>query len=135
MAMLHGSAAPFSGAMLSYDTALKSALTGGWTMVTEGASGAQLKKAKVMSAADKWCIGIGVVGLVAGGLGVVLILIGVLDYAFFTKEQTGFLSRENPQWPPAEAKKKPAINLGRLALGLLIAIAALGAIMALATRS
>jgi len=81
----------------SFESILAEMTASGWQMVSEGSSGAQLKKGKEMSTADKVCIGIGVPLLLMWGVGLLLILIGVLDYAFFTKEQTHFLSRTAPE--------------------------------------
>ena len=76
----------------------------GWEMVSEGTSGAQMKKAKEMSTAAKICIGVGIPGLFLAGLGIILILAGVLEYAL-SKEPTHFLSRTNPTYPTK--MKKP----------------------------
>jgi hypothetical protein len=79
-----------------FDALLQQALQQGWIVVSDGPSGAQLSKKKTMRGADKVCLVLGIFGLLLYGLGIILIAIAVLDYAFFTKEQTAFLSRTNP---------------------------------------
>jgi hypothetical protein len=97
MAMLHGTAAPFPAAV-TYDVALQGALKSGWIMVSEGPSGAQLKKPKKMRGLDKLCllagVAVGLFNVIVGGF---LILIAVVDYAVLTKDRTQFLSRETPR--------------------------------------
>lgn len=76
-----------------YPTRLQALTQAGWQVVSEGPSGAQMKKAKVLRTADKWCIGIGVPLVFFWGFGLLLIAVGMLDYWFFTKDETYFLAR------------------------------------------
>lgn len=94
MAMLIG-----TGNALTYPTALAQLTSQGWTVVAEGDSGAQLKGPKKMRTADKVCLWLGMVGLLLYGLGLVLILIAVIDYALLTKPRTHFLHRTDPRLP------------------------------------
>lgn len=97
MAMLIGTST--ASGPLGYSDALAKALNRGWVMVSEGPSGAQLRKPKKMSSLDKVCLGLGIPLLFLFGVGLILILVAVLDYAFFTKEKTAFISRDNPVLP------------------------------------
>jgi hypothetical protein len=94
MAMLIGSS---TSASITYPSALSAALAAGWVMVSEGPSGAQLRKPKQMRGLDKLCLISGMVCFFFfWPVALVLILLAVLDYAFLTKERTAFLSRDNP---------------------------------------
>lgn len=85
-----------------YPGALKRLIENGWEMVSEGPSGAQLKKPKKMRTQTKVVLWIGVVLLVAAGLGVLFIILALLDYAM-QKDQTYFLRSDNPQQPAETA--------------------------------
>jgi hypothetical protein len=86
----------------AYSETLAKLTADGWQLVTDGPSGAQLKKPKKMRTLDSVCAVIGVVCLFfAWPLGLLLILIAILDFAFFTKERTHFLSRDLPMMPSA----------------------------------
>jgi hypothetical protein len=86
---------------MNYSETLAQLTSDGWLLVTEGTSGAQLKKPKKMKTLDSVCAIAGVVFLFFfWPIGLLLILIAVLDLAFFTKERTHFLSRDFPQMPP-----------------------------------
>lgn len=95
MAMLIGKNAGSSHT--TYPAALETALAAGWVMVSEGPSGAQLRKPKQMRGLDKACL---IAGMICffflWPVGLVLVLLAVLDYAFLTKERTAFLSRDQP---------------------------------------
>jgi len=69
------------------------ALREGWLIVSDGLSGAQLQKPKVMRRLDKICLVIGVITIPIYGLGLFLVLLALLDYAYFTKQETMFLPR------------------------------------------
>lgn len=85
---------------MNYSETLAKLLNNKWQMVSEGPSGAQLKLPKKMKTLDSICAIIGVVCLFfLWPLGLLLILIAILDFAFFTKEQTFFLSRDVPTMP------------------------------------
>lgn len=127
-----GTGAPFAtSSALTYESALSQLIEKGWTVASEGASGAQLKKAKTMRSADKWCIGLGVPLLLVGA-GLLLIIIGLLDYAFFTKDQLYFLRRETPAMPPED--KTGSVSLGRIALLLAIIGAVIAGAMVIVGR-
>jgi preprotein translocase subunit SecF len=71
-----------------------------WQVVNEGPSGAQLRQPKKMKTLDTIVLVLGVVCLFfAWPLGLLFIVLALLDLAFFTKERTHFLSRENPRLP------------------------------------
>lgn len=90
---------PKSYAPEHYDKMLAGMISAGWVVTAEGPSGAQMSGGKQMRMSDKICLAIGILGLVAYGLGLILILIAVLDYAFFTKPTQHFLSRSAPAYP------------------------------------
>ena len=62
-------------------------LNAGWKITHEGPSGTQLEAPKKMRLLDKVCL---VAGILTAfwGIGILLMLIAVLDYAFFTKPET-----------------------------------------------
>lgn len=76
-----------------YRFRLAQEINDGWIVVSEGPSGAQLKKPKEMRSADQIMMIIGFVGLFLYGLGTILIIAALLDYLFFTDEETKFLAR------------------------------------------
>lgn len=86
--------------MNTYPEMLAKLTSDGWQLVSEGPSGAQLKKPKKMKTLDSLCAIAGVVLLFfLWPLGLLLILIAVLDLLFFTKEQSHYLSRDMPLMP------------------------------------
>jgi hypothetical protein len=93
MAMISGSSAT------TYDAVLQGALAKGWIVLSEGPSGAQLKRPKEMKALDKWCIGLGVPLILLFGVGFILVAFGLIDYALFTKDKTFFVGRISPASP------------------------------------
>jgi hypothetical protein len=69
----------------------------GWEIVSKTEHGTQMKRAKRMRIQGKVCMGIGtfcalVFDLILGG---VLIVVPLLDYWFFTKDQTVFIANED----------------------------------------
>jgi hypothetical protein len=75
-----------------YTRELKAAVSDGWIMLSEGPSGAQMELPKTMRTQTK-------VGLVAGflllfvyGVGVIVLIAAVIDYAI-QKKNTRFISR------------------------------------------
>ena len=106
-------------ATLSYSGILTSLTNDKWTLVTEGVSGAQLKRPRVMLTQTKVVLAIGVVGLFAFGIGLLFILVGLLDYYVGQKELSHFLSRENPSMP--RNYRKPGMpRVFKLMLGLIV---------------
>lgn len=73
----------------------------GWTVTSEGASGAQLTKPKEMKTQTKVALVIGAVLILAFGIGLIVILFAMIDY-WMTKPKTHFLSRGNPSLPEGE---------------------------------
>jgi hypothetical protein len=72
----------------------------GWRIVSETAAGVQLEKPKSMRALDKGALVLGILCLAFWGLGIILIAIALLDYAFFTKAEMKFLPRAAAIPPP-----------------------------------
>lgn len=111
---------------LTYESALAELQTQGWVLTNENPSGAQLRLPKKMRTADKVCIGIGI-PLLFVGAGLLLILIGLIDYAAYTKDRDYFLRRELPAMPGPD--NDPTAKNLTARPGLLIAGAiALGAV-------
>jgi len=65
----------------------------GWQITSDGPSGVQVLGPKKMRTLDSICLILGIIGLFAYGLGLFLILIAVIDYAYFTKREQRFLQR------------------------------------------
>jgi hypothetical protein len=80
---------------------------GGWVVSAgEGRSGVQMKHPRVMRNSTKIVLALGIVGLVAAGAGVVLIILGLIDYSALTTEQSYFLNRDAPAIPPPPEKTR-----------------------------
>jgi len=77
----------------NFDSELRSFVDKGWEIVSDGPSGVQLKAPKAMTGMDKACCVFGFLTLIFWGIGLIFILIAVLDYAFFSKQETKFLPR------------------------------------------
>jgi hypothetical protein len=75
----------------NYKARLAAMLAAGWTMKSEGPSGAQLEGEKKMSKLDKACLWFGILTFWIYGFGVLFILIALLDFWFMTKKPTYFL--------------------------------------------
>ena len=97
----------------------------------ETASGAQLKRGRVMRTSTKIVFVLGVLTLPAGGAGIVFLILGLLDYYVLTKETTHFLSRDNPAEPVAE---KPGKFLP-IAVATLVALMLIGLVASVALKS
>jgi hypothetical protein len=82
-----------------YSEILASLTSQEWVVVTEGASGAQMKLPRAMRFSTKLVFAVGIIGLLAFGLGIILIILGLIDYYALTKEESYFLSRETPGMP------------------------------------
>ncbi len=108
---------PVAAAARSYSEVLAELVGSKWTVVTEGPSGAQLKHPRVMRSSTKVILAIGVVGLLAAGVGIILIIAGLIEY-FAQSERTFFLNRERPDAPPSAAAPK----MGRTSKGLLVLV-------------
>lgn len=84
----------------SYPEALARLLNSGWQMVSEGPSGAYRIECLHLLRLLYLRAALGVVLLFfAWPLGLLFILLAILDFAFFTKERTHFLSRDLPTMP------------------------------------
>lgn len=81
-----------------YPGALKHLVNDGWEVVSEGPSGAQLKKPKKMKTQTKVAMLVGAVLVFAWGIGVLVILFALIDYAM-QKDESYFLDSDNPQPP------------------------------------
>lgn len=104
----------------SYSDILAKLCAAGWRVETEGPSGAQMKRPRVMRASTKLVIALGVVAVPLMGAGLVLLGLGALDYYILTKEASHFLNRERPAEPrPEKSSGFTAIALGALAALLL----------------
>jgi hypothetical protein len=77
---------------------LESLLNNGWTVVSEGPSGAQLIGEKKMKTQTKVALVIGVVLVLAAGLGLIIMALALIDY-WMTKAPTHFVSRSHPSLP------------------------------------
>jgi len=75
-----------------YRSELKQALAAGWILLSEGPSGAQLELPKKMRTQTQVALILGVVLLFAYGLGLILIIVALIDYAI-QKKETKFVSR------------------------------------------
>lgn len=96
-----------AAATLSYSEVLASLTADKWELVTEGPSGAQLKRPRQMMKQTKGCLIVGGVCLLLfWPLALLLIAVAAFDYFVFTKERTHFLSRDVPLLPAEPVKKK-----------------------------
>ena len=75
-----------------YTRLLKAALAEGWIMISEGPSGAQLELPKKMKTQTKVALVLGFFLLFLWGLGVIVMIAALIDYAM-QKKQTKFISR------------------------------------------
>jgi hypothetical protein len=107
----------------NYSAILSSLTENKWVVVSEGPSGAQLRHPRVMTTSTKVVLIIGVVGLLAGGAGILFLILGAADYAM-TKEQNHFLNRENPSRPPPHIRKTATVTKVLLVILLLLLAAA-----------
>ena len=83
-----------------YKKLLSFAISEGWTVSSEGPSGAQLKKPRKMATSTKVVLYLGIILLLAWGVGLILIIISLIDYYVRTKEQTYYLDRSRPMPAP-----------------------------------
>ncbi len=88
------------GGGAKYGVLLRQLTSQGWTVVSEGSSGAQLAGPKKMRKLDKGAIIVGIPLVLLYGLGLFLIGIALLDYVFLTPRSSHFLDRTNPRRPP-----------------------------------
>lgn len=87
----------------SYPEILAKLVSEKWIVVSEGPSGAQMKRPRQMMTQTKVCLIIGGVCLLFyWPIALLLIAVAAFDYFVFTKERTHFLSREAPMLPPGK---------------------------------
>jgi len=75
-----------------YQKSLAYHLREGWEIVSEIPSGAQLRKKKTLDPGSGVFIALGILTIPLFGFGLLLILIGVLNYTLFVKDKTKFIS-------------------------------------------
>lgn len=74
-----------------YKEQLAERIKNGWTVISEGPSGAQLVGEKKMRVLDKACLAFGILTFWIYGIGVFFIIIALIDYWLLTKKPTYFL--------------------------------------------
>lgn len=115
-----------------YSQILRELLTDGWTVQSEGPSGAQLVGHKRARLQTKVAIVVGAVLLLAWGIGLIVLIFAFVDYAM-TKPRAYFLDRSSPEMPGA-AISPPMSPIVKGALILLVGLIVLGTVASMLTR-
>ena len=76
-----------------FNSHLQGYLDDGYEIISDGPSGVQLRGPKVMKTQTKVALVIGAVLVLAWGLGLIIVLFALIDYAM-TKQPTAFLRRD-----------------------------------------
>jgi len=115
-----------------YKEILQGLTSTGWVVVSEGPSGVQVRRPRVMRASTKFFFVIGIVGLLAYGLGIIMIILALMDYYVLTKEETYFLNRESPT--PPVVKEQGFSAFTKILIGVFLLFLLLGILAMVATR-
>lgn len=115
-----------------YSQILRELLTDGWTVQSEGPSGAQLVGHKRARLQTKVAIVVGAVLLLAWGIGLIVLIFAFVDYSM-TKPQTHFLDHSAPEMPGAPISP-PMSPIVKWALILIVGLIVLGAVGSMLMR-
>ena len=77
----------------SFEIRLQNYISQGWKVTSDGPAGVQLEMPKQLSTAGKFCLVLGLVGLLLAGLGIILLIFAAVDYFILAKPPTMFLPR------------------------------------------
>lgn len=125
--MNQGFAEPSAKSAPSYQQIIAKVTSEGWQVVTEGPSGAQIKRPRIMRTQTKVVLFVGFLLLIAYGAGLLFLIIGGIDYAM-TRPGAHFVSRESPTLPKPGPGMSAASKTVWIVFATLVALVAVAAI-------
>ena len=83
---------------ISFQEAIRGLSAAGWRVLSDGPTGVQMEAPKKMRTGDKVVMSLAIFLLfVWAPIGVLILLVGVNNYAFFTKPETKFFPRQKKE--------------------------------------